>query len=100
MNKKLFFSWILALSLLCCTACGKRMNSATDGSDKTNQNTQDTTVEDNNGNGTLTNGTTNDNVIDGVVNGVEDTVDGVIDGVDDVIDGTENTINDSTRSTR
>lgn len=118
MNKKMFFTWTLALTLLCCTACGRRMNSATDGSDKTDQNTLDTTIEDNNGNGTLTNGTdnndnndyntidnfdngtTNDNVVDGVVNGVEDTVDGVIDGVDDVIDGTENTLDNSTNTSR
>lgn len=114
MNKKLFLTCILALTLLCATACGRRMNSATDGSDKTDQNTPDTTVEDNNGNGTLTdgtnnndnndyntidnfdNGTTNDNVVDGVIDGAEDAVDGVIDGVDDVVDGTENTVNDLT----
>lgn len=84
MNKKTF---LLALALTCTlllsVGCGRRMNSATDGTD------QNTTVEENN-----TNSAPNDNVVDGLVNGVEDTVDGVVNGVDDVVDGIDNTGDD------
>ena len=86
-KKTILLTLVLTCTLLFSVGCGRRMNSATDGTDKNNQNTQDTTVEEN---------TTNDNPVDGAMNGIEDTVDGVVDGVEDVIDGTENSVNDMT----
>ena len=117
MKKKMIFAALFALTLLCCTACGRRMNSATDGTNKKPQSTQDTTVENNDSDGMLSNdttndinndhnaddnfdnNTTNDNVVDGVVNGVEDAVDGLIDGVDDMVNGMENTVDNMTNDT-
>mgnify|MGYP003292748504 CR=1 FL=1 len=86
MKKRILLTSLLALTLLCSTACGRRMNSATDGTNK-----NDTIMEDN-----TTTTDRNDGVIDGVVNGAEDTVDGVVDGVEDVIDGTKNTLDNTT----
>lgn len=90
MNKK---NSLLMLVLICVllfsVGCGRRMNGATDGTNKKPQNTQDTTVEDK-----YNDTTTNDNVVDGVVNGVDDTVDGVMNGVEDTMDGVMNTTDD------
>ena len=80
---------VLICSLLVSVGCGRRMNSATDGTDKNTQNKQDTTVEDN-----YNDTTTNDNVVDGVVNGVDDAVDGVMNGVEDTVDGVMNSTDD------
>ena len=52
-------------------------------------NTENTTIEN------TTNDVRDDNIVDGVMNGVEDTVDGVVNGVDDVINGTENTLDNT-----
>lgn len=86
--KKRFFLPALILTLVAVTliGCGRRMNDAT-GKDQ-----PDTTVENKEhpSNG-LTN---NDNLVDGVIDGVEDTVDGVVNGVDDVVDGAGNTLDD------
>ena len=100
--KRILMALVLTCTVLCSVGCGRRMNSATDGTDKNN-----TTMEDNNSDRPETNdgnttidGTSNDvrddNVVDSVMNGVEDTVDGVMNGIDDVVNGTENTIDDTT----
>ncbi len=91
MKKRIFLPvLILSFTVFALIGCGRRMNSATDG---TNTTTPNTTVEKNDqpSNG-LTN---NDNVVDGVIDGVEDSVDGVINGVDDVVDGVDNSLNDT-----
>ena len=84
-TKRIFLALMLTCTVLCAAGCGRRMNSATDGTDKNN-----TTMEDN-----TNKKPENDNVVDGVMDGVEDTVDGVMDGVNDVIDGTEHTVDDT-----
>ena len=84
-TKRIFLALMLTCMVLCSVGCGRRMNSATDGTDKNN-----TTMEDN-----TNKKPENDNVVDGVMDGVEDTVDGVMDGVNDVIDGTEHTVDDT-----
>ena len=103
-TKRIFLALILTCTVLCSVGCGRRMNSATDGTDKNNttmenNNTNDTTQPENNDGNTTIDGTSNDvrddSVVDGVMNGVEDTVDGVMDGVNDVIDGTEHTVDDT-----
>jgi hypothetical protein len=58
-KKTMLLTLVLACTLILSVGCGRRMNSATDGTDKNSQNTQDTTVEENNSDGTLSNGTTN-----------------------------------------
>lgn len=87
MKKRIFLpALILTLVAVTLIGCGRRMNDAT-GKDQ-----PDTTVENKEqpSNG-LTN---NDNLVDGVIDGVEDTVDGVVNGVDDVVDGAGNTLDD------
>ena len=97
---------VLTCTLISCVGCGRRMNSSTDGTNKNNTTTQDTTVKDNYDNTTTPNNDTyvdenynndmtNDNVVDGVVNSVDDTVNGITNGVEDVIDGVDHSVNDN-----
>ena len=92
-TKRIFLALILTCVVLASVGCGRRMNSATDGTNKNNTTVENNTnkkPENNDGNTTI-DGTSNDvrddNIVDGVMNGVEDTVDGVMNGVDDVING-------------
>lgn len=91
MKKRIFLPvLILSFTVFVLIGCGRRMNSATDG---TNTTTPDTTVEKND---QPSNGLTNDdNLVDGVIVGAEDTVDGVINGVDDVVDGVDNSLDNT-----
>ena len=45
-KKNILLMLVLICTLLFSVGCGRRMNSATDGTDKNTQNTQDTTVND------------------------------------------------------
>ena len=94
-TKRIFLALMLTCTVLCAAGCGRRMNSATDGTDKNN-----TTMEDN-----TNKKPENDNVVDGVMDGVEDTVDGTEHTVDDTVndgnvnenvlpDNQDNTVND------
>ena len=91
--KHILLTLVLISTLVFSVGCGRRMNSATDGTDKK---PQDTTVQENNSSG---NTSDDSNVVDGVMDGVEDTVDGVIDGVNDVVNGGDHTTNNSNDTT-
>lgn len=78
-KKRILLTLALLCTLLCFGGCGRRMNSATDGTDKNN------TMENDTNSHSHENGTPAEDVTDGV----EDMVDGVMDGVDDVVNGTE-----------
>ena len=102
MKKNMLLTGLLVLTLFCAIGCGRRMNSATDGTDKNDTTTEnqvnDTNKNDMNNNDTdkndMNNNDTdrNDNIVDGMMDGVEDTVDGVIDGSEDVVNGVENSL--------
>ena len=55
------------------------------------QNTLDNQFNDN-----VINDTNNGNVVDGVVDGVEDTVNGITNGVEDVVDGVDDSVHNMT----
>ena len=57
-KKTILLTLVLTCTLIFSVGCGRRMNSATDGTDKNQQNTQDTTVEENNSGGSTSNGNT------------------------------------------
>ena len=99
-KKTILLMLVLTCTLISSVGCGRRMNSATDGTDKNNTTTQDTIVEDNYDNTTTPNDynevNDNNNVVDDVMDGVDDTVHGITDGVEDVVDGVDNSVNDMT----
>ena len=109
MKKKfILLSLVLTCTLLCSVGCGRRMNSATDGTNKNDTTTPNTTVEenyndnmtndtlDNEFNDNVINDTNNGNVVDGVMDGVEDTVNGITNGVEDVVDGVDDSVHNMT----
>ena len=107
-KKSILFSLVLSCTLLCSVGCGRRMNSATDGTNKNDTTTPNTTVEenyndnmtndtlDNEFNDNVINDTNNGNVVDGVMDGVEDTVNGITNGVEDVVDGADDSVHNMT----
>lgn len=101
MRKKILIPMlVMTLTAFSLIGCGDTMNDATQPDSTVENNEQPSNGLTNNDNNdynagdSYQNNTTNDNIVDGVVNGVEDTVDGVVNGVDDVVDGTGNTLDD------